>query len=270
MTSVPPGARGTQVGTWVGRLAVLLALLLLGARPHPAAAQARARGERGDRRPPNAQRLQARLDSVVRVRLQLTEEQFVQLRGVATRLEEDRRLLRRDEMAVRVRLRRALAVAETVDQAAVAQLLDEIPRLERRKVSLLEEEQRELARFLSPSQRARYFALQEEMRRGMLELQRRRLGWDSARVRRLFATGGGGGSTPDAAQMAELADAGDSKSPALRGLWVRPPLWACRPACPPVLIAAAFRDGRYRGARTPARRQPVRLGCSSTGRALDC
>jgi hypothetical protein len=163
---------------------VLLALLLLGARPHPAAAQARARGERGDRRPPNAQRLQARLDSVVRVRLQLTEEQFVQLRGVATRLEEDRRLLRRDEMAVRVRLRRALAAAEMVDQGAVAQLLDEIPRLERRKVELLEEEQRELARFLSPSQRARYFALQEEMRRGMLELQRRRLGLDSTPGRR--------------------------------------------------------------------------------------
>jgi hypothetical protein len=164
---------------------VLLALLLLlGGRPHPAGAQERARGERVDRRPPNAQRLQARLDSVVRVRLQLTDEQFAQLRGVATRREEDRRLLRRDEMAVRVRLRRALAAAEAVDQAAVAQLLDEIPRLERRKVELLEEEQRELARFLMPSQRARYLALQEEMRRGMLEVQRRRLGLDSAPGRR--------------------------------------------------------------------------------------
>jgi len=137
-----------------------------------------------DRRPPAAQRLQARLDSVVKARLQLTDEQFAQLRGVATRLEEDRRLLRRDEMAVRVKLRRALATSETVDQGAVAQLLDDIPRLERRKVDLLEEEQRDLARFLSPSQRARYFALQEEMRRGMLEVQRLRLGLDSARQRR--------------------------------------------------------------------------------------
>ncbi len=167
-----------------GRLGVIVALLVVGGLFHPAGAQERGRGERMDRRPPTAQRLQARLDSVVRSRLQLTEEQFTQLRGVATRLEDDRRLLRRDEMAVRVRLRRALAAAETVDQGAVAQLLDEIPRLERRKVELLEEEQRALAGFLSPSQRARYFALQEEMRRGMLELQRRRLGLDSARQRR--------------------------------------------------------------------------------------
>jgi protein CpxP len=176
-----------RIGARVMRLArhgVILTLLLMGVVPRPAGAQARARGERMDRRPPSAQRLQARLDSVVRGRLQLTDEQFAQLRGVATRLEEDRRLLRRDEMAVRVRLRRALAAAEMVDQGAVAQLLDEIPRLERRKVELLEEEQRELARFLSPSQRARYFALQEEMRRGMLELQRRRLGLDSTPGRR--------------------------------------------------------------------------------------
>lgn len=183
MTCVRIQARGPRGGRQ-GLILALLPLLLLGGLPHRAAAQVRTRGERVDRRPPTAQRLQARLDSVVRVRLQLTEEQFAQLRGVATRLEEERRLLRREEMAVRVRLRRALAAAETVDQAAVAQLLDEIPRLERRKVSLLEEEQRELARFLSPSQRARYFALQEEMRRGMLELQRRRLGLDSARERR--------------------------------------------------------------------------------------
>ena len=180
MSQASVGGSGPQVR----RLGILAALLLLGAFAHPARAQGGGRGERIDRRPPNAQRLQARLDSVVRSRLQLTEEQFTQLRGVATRLEDDRRLLRRDEMAVRVRLRRALAAAETVDQGAVAQLLDEIPRLERRKVELLEEEQRELARFLSPSQRARYFALQEEMRRGMLELQRRRLGLDSARQRR--------------------------------------------------------------------------------------
>lgn len=180
MSSVRVGAYGSRVG----RHGLIVALLLLGGLPQTATAQVRPRGERVERRPPAAQRLQARLDSVVRVRLQLTEEQFAQLRGVATRLEEERRLLRRDEMAVRVRLRRALAAAETVDQGAVAQLLDEIPRLERRKVELLEEEQRELARFLSPSQRARYFALQEEMRRGMLELQRRRLGLDSARGRR--------------------------------------------------------------------------------------
>jgi hypothetical protein len=55
-------------------------------------------------------------------------------------------------------------------------LLDEMPRLERRRVELMEREQRELAKFLSPVQRARYFGLQDELRRGMQELQQRRLG----------------------------------------------------------------------------------------------
>jgi len=83
-----------------------------------------------------------------------------------------------DANANNTRLRRALAGSETVDQGAVAQLLDEIPRHERRKVELLEREQKELAQFLTPSQRARYMALQEELRRGMQEVQRRRLGLD--------------------------------------------------------------------------------------------
>ena len=43
----------------------------------------------------------------------------------------------------------------------------------------MEQEQRELAKFLSPSQRARYFGLQDELRRGMQDLQRRRMGLDS-------------------------------------------------------------------------------------------
>ena len=40
-------------------------------------------------------------------------------------------------------------------------------------VELQEQEQRELARFLTAVQRARYFALQEELRRGMQDLQQR-------------------------------------------------------------------------------------------------
>lgn len=150
-------------------------------------------GGQGRQRPPGMdrvrermeERLQERLNTIVRDRLRLTDEQFTQLRDVATRMEEARRTLRRDELTSRTRLRRALSVSEEVDQALVTQLLDEMPRIERRKIDLLEQEQRELARFLTPSQRARYLALQEELRRGMLELQRQRLGADS------LAAGGG-------------------------------------------------------------------------------
>jgi hypothetical protein len=52
--------------------------------------------------------------------------------------------------------------------------------LERRKLDLLEAEQRDLAKFLSPIQRARYFGLQDELRRGMQDLQRRRMGMEDS------------------------------------------------------------------------------------------
>lgn len=183
------GRSGRRNG-WLA-MAVCAALVLAG----PPGGSLGAQGWRGDggqgprRQPPGGverlrermdERLQERLNTIVRARLQLTDEQFAQLRGVASRMEEERRALRRDEVAARVRLRRALTATEKVDQPLVAQLLDEMPRLERRKVDLMEQEQRELARFLTPSQRARYLALQEELRRGMLELQRQRLGADSS------------------------------------------------------------------------------------------
>ena len=46
---------------------------------------------------------------------------------------------------------------------------------------------------------------------------------------------------PVRAQMAELADAGDSKSPDLTVLWVRPPLWAFTRAAAP--SGSALRRG---------------------------
>ena len=123
-------------------------------------------------------RFQQRLETVVQQRLGLTDEQRTQLREVVRRLEGPRRVLRQDEFRDRAALRAELMSAQP-NEARVAQLLEAMPTMERRRAELLEQEQRELARFLSPVQRARYFALQDEMRRGVMELQRRRLGRDS-------------------------------------------------------------------------------------------
>jgi protein CpxP len=125
-------------------------------------------------------RFHERVDAIVKQRLRLTDEQHLKLRDVASRTEEARRALRRDELTTRMALRRELVAKDRADETKVADLLDQIPRLERRKLDLLESEQRELAKFLSPVQRARYFGLQDELRRGMHELQRRRMGGDSA------------------------------------------------------------------------------------------
>jgi len=125
-------------------------------------------------------RFEERIDAIVKERLRLTDEQQVKLREVASRTEESRRVLRREEFVLRTALRDEMKAGEKANEAKVGELLDQMPSLERRKLDLLESEQRELARFLSPTQRARYFGLQDELRRGMQDLQRRRMGMDSS------------------------------------------------------------------------------------------
>ena len=146
-----------------------------GAPPPPPSGM---RGMRGDdpRRGMLEQRFQQRLEAVVKQRLQLNDEQMVKLREVASRTETSRRAIRADEMAARRALREELLAGDNANESRVAELLERMPKLERRRLDLQEQEQKELARFLSPVQRARYFALQDELRRGMQELQRRRMG----------------------------------------------------------------------------------------------
>lgn len=142
------------------------------------------RGGEGDRggmaqRDQLERRFQERLDAIVKQRLNLTDEQHGKLREVASRTEEARRQLRRDEYAVRMALRRELMAGDKASETKVGELIDQMPKLERRRLDLMEQEQRELAKFLSPIQRVRYFGLQEELRRGMQEMQRRRMDRDS-------------------------------------------------------------------------------------------
>ena len=122
--------------------------------------------------------LQARINNVIRERLALNDEQFGKLQEVASHIEDDRRTLRNDELTTRFALRQELLAGDRVNESRVGELLDKLPKLDRRRVDLIEQEQRELAKFLSPSQRARYFALQDELRRNMQEMQRRRIGLD--------------------------------------------------------------------------------------------
>ena len=124
--------------------------------------------------------LKTRINNVIRERLALNDEQFGKLQDVASHIEDDRRTLRNDELTTRFALRQELLAGDRVNESRVGELLDKLPKFDRRRVDLFEQEQRELSKFLSPSQRARYFALQDELRRNMQEMQRRRIGLDGA------------------------------------------------------------------------------------------
>ena len=142
-------------------------------------------GQRGGRGMPDGQRLeqerrlQDRINETVRQRLALSDEQYGKLRDVASKMEDERRALRNEEMTTRFALRQELLAGEKADEGKVAEFLERMPKYERRRLDLMEREQKELARFLTPSQRARYIGLQDDLRRSMQDVQRHRMGMDS-------------------------------------------------------------------------------------------
>ena len=105
-----------------------------------------------------------RIAVMVKERLQLTDAQAQQLQETDSRLEQRRRELMQREQRLRRDLRQQLAPGVAADQQRVASLLDQIMAVHRERVTLIEQEQRELARFLTPVQRAKYLGLQNELR----------------------------------------------------------------------------------------------------------
>jgi len=109
-------------------------------------------------------RVQEGIERLVRRRLELSDEQLRRLREVNARFGPRREQLWRGERSTRASIRRALVEADTAPSGPLARLIDELLLTQRRRLDLVTEEQRELARFLSPVQRARYLALQEQLR----------------------------------------------------------------------------------------------------------
>ena len=97
-----------------------------------------------------------------------------QLGRVNDRFERDRMQLLRDERRARQALRAEVLAGDSADQKKVAGLLDELLTIQRRRLDLAESEQRELATFMAPTQRAKYFAIQDELRKRLENLRRQR------------------------------------------------------------------------------------------------
>lgn len=140
-------------------------------------------GRGGNRRPGAQQGMNGRpmldraddfIDKLMRERLQLSDDQSVKLRALGKRIEIERMALRKEEREFRESLRQELMPGVTPNEAKVSELMTRWPSLERKRIALQEREQKELATFLQPVQRARFFALQDEMRRMMQEAQWRR------------------------------------------------------------------------------------------------
>jgi len=129
-------------------------------------------------------RFRERLAEVVRRRLNLNESQMRQLGEVNNRYERERMVLLRDERQMRQALRAEVLAGDSADQTKVAGLLDRALRIQRQRLDLTEREQRDLASFMTPVQRAKYVGIQDDLRRRLEEIRQQRRAGASNGARR--------------------------------------------------------------------------------------
>jgi len=160
-------------------LAIGLALPLLAG---DLAAQAAERRQipRAGQAAPRRQQLEARLRQglwrVTKNRVGLTDDQMTKLAQTSRPFEAQRRELATQERDERVALRRAILSGQDADQQRIGLALDRVLELQRRRAQLQIDEQRALGAFMTPLQRAKYAALQEQLRRRAAKLRGQRVG----------------------------------------------------------------------------------------------
>ena len=115
-----------------------------------------------------------RLARAIRTELRLSDAQEARLRGVSARYAERRQRLFVEERDARRTLRQELRAGDAANAGRVDAALGALIDAQRRRATLLGDEQRELAAFMSPVQRARFLALQERARRAAHRARMRR------------------------------------------------------------------------------------------------
>lgn len=150
--------------------------VLLVAFVSPANAQRAEGANPGGGREALEQRVRERMAQVVKQRVGVTDAQMEKIGATNRKFEEQRRMLVEQERDIRMGVREEVLAGEKADQERVARLLDQMVKVQRERLSLLEQEQRDLASFLTPVQRAKYMAVQDQVRNRMDEMRQNREG----------------------------------------------------------------------------------------------
>ena len=157
------------------------------------------RAGRGDSVPPARANLEQlvrqRMAQVTKQRLDATDEQMVKLQATNQKFDEQRRILLQQERDVRMALRDEMLHPDPAGQGRVAELMDRLIKTQRQRVDIQEQEQKELANYLTPLQRAKYFALEQQIRQRVTQLRQAQQG-RGGRLGRAGAPGAGRGVQP--------------------------------------------------------------------------
>ncbi len=154
------------------RTFALITALVAGLAASSASAGAQRTPPDNARRAQLEQQIRQRLARTLKERVGLSDAQLEQVRAVNSQFEERRRMLVEQERDVRIGLREEVMREEQANQERVSRLLDQAIEVQQHRLRLLEEEQGELAKFLTPVQRAKYMAIQEQLHRTLEEMRR--------------------------------------------------------------------------------------------------
>jgi hypothetical protein len=128
----------------------------------------------GARRQQLEQQIRQRLWRVAKQRIGFTDDQMLRLERTSERFDVRRRELAQEEKVQRVALRSQILADSAANQGAIAASLDKLHDLQRQRLEMQSDEQKEYATFMTPLQRAKYLALQEQVRKRLQELVRAR------------------------------------------------------------------------------------------------
>lgn len=159
-------------------------------QPPPQGSGGQQGGDTGPDRAALEQQVRARLGQMMKRQMGLTDAQMSKLQETNRKFDEKRRLLVDQERDVRMSLRDEMLNPDSARSAQVSGLLDRVVRVQRQRVDLLEQEQKELSGFLTPMQRAKYYGAEEQMRR---RIQNMRQHQGQARMQGPRPPGGRGG-----------------------------------------------------------------------------
>jgi hypothetical protein len=115
--------------------------------------------------------IRQRWQQIVHDRLGLNDVQMRQLQETTRHFNAQRQTLNQEERAIRAEMRDQVTGVTAADDKHLAAMIDTVLDLQRQRLELTRNEQRELSLFLTPLQRVKYLALQEQLRQQMERLR---------------------------------------------------------------------------------------------------
>ena len=125
-----------------------------------------------------------RIAELTKQRLNATDDQMAKLQETNRKFDDQRRALVDQERETRVALRQAMTRGDASAQSQIPALLDRVNALQRQRIDIQAAEQKELGSYLTPMQRAQYFALEQQVRQRVTQMRQAQIQNGGARLGR--------------------------------------------------------------------------------------